>query len=1114
MNTPRSIIEEAAKKKPLRGRRGSRLFGYCRGGLCLPGRPPVADSPVEFIHCRNDKQGDDASRDETAYGYKRYGLPECASLPCSQGQGNHGNDRRGDGHEEHPEADGACLPDCLGGRHVFIPPENLRIVDDYDGVVHHQSHQHDETDEGEHGDGNPREEHGRNDSKGGQGNRENDHESEEPRFKDGRDDDECEPDGDEERLAEFPEGLLHEFGVSPVVDGVSLGKVEVRYGPAGVGRGFADADVTGVRFDGDRLLPVFPDDLGGTVPPLHLGELLQRHETVACHDRQVLDLEDILCLVRADPGLDIVLEAVLAELPGVHADKIAVNHVGQGGHVDAELGEPPPHRQNLQFRFAHFYVDACVHDARHVADAVPYGLRDPVEGFELLSPDHELDGLSASHVLPEPADRTVNAGHGVHEGTDAVRHLHGGGPAGILFKVGFDGRLVGSLIPSRGAHGGDDIFQRGKGLPDVILDFLRPVPGHEHRGVARQGDADGHDAAVGAGHHFGSDKPSQPEGPEGEPQEKKYGDERMGKSPPEKEEEQHLEAGVNPVPPPAENAPEPRNPLVGLEPRGHGRREGQGDPQGEKSGVHDGHGVLHQELARDPAHDGHRQEYTEVRCRSRDDRQGDLHRSLFRRLLGGVPHVPKAVDVLDDEDGVVHQNAHGDGKPQGAHDVQRVAVHGQGHEGGEKRHRHGHRDDECGREPLEEEVEHHHGEQDADPHVPEYVLHRRLDELRVVEGYLSREVGHGLQNLVEFLLHELPCPHDVGIGAGADPELHHRVSVDPGDGADFLLAVHHRSQVPYPHRVARCRGDHDVLQFFDPVELADKAEPRLVLLLGDVTRRIGDVVCRHHRRKGLDAHPVFIQGHGVQQYPNLPVPAPRHAGLADPVHPGETGNDVVLDNLLRFLLGKGACEGDNKKGLGVDVHLPEDGLVHAVGKLVPGRFHLVRHVHEGLVDVYVHLHLEDHEGVALRRIARDLVKSFEVRDGILDGFRHQLLDLVGAGAGIPRLDNDHGNIHLGKQGNGKLVVAAHPEEDENKHHRPGEHRALYAETYKTAHGYLPAVPAAASPVRATRAFSKRRLCPLTTTRSPSESPFSMETEPFCPSPGTISLSFALSLSTT
>ncbi len=788
--------------------------------------------------------------------------------------------------------------------------------------------------------------------------------------------------------------------------------------------------------------------------------------------------------------------------------------MGQGGHVDAELGEPPPYRQDLQLRLAHFHVDAGVHDARHVTDPVPNGLSDPVEGFELLSPDHELDGLSAPHILPEPADRTVHAGHGIHEGADAVRHLHGGGAAGIFGKIGFDGRLVGSLVPSGGAHGGNDVFQRGKCLPDVILDFLRPVLGNEHRGIARQGDADRHGSAVGAGHHLGSYKPSHFKSPKGEPQEKKYGDERMCKGPPQKEEKHLLETGVDPVPPPAENAPDPRNPLVGLEPRGHGRREGQGDPQGEKSGVHDGHGVLHQELARDPAHDGHRQEYTEVRCRSRDDRQGYFHRSLFRRLLGGVPHVPKAVDVLDDEDGVVHQDAHGDGEPKGAHDVQRVAVHGQGHEGGEKRHRHGHRDDERGREPLEEEVKHHHGEQDAGPHVPEYVLHRRLDELRVVEGYLSREVGHGLQNLVEFLLHEFPRPHHVGIGPGADPELHHRVSVDPGDGPDILLAVHHRSQVPDPHRVPRCGGDHDVLQFVDPIELADKAQPRLVLLLGDVARRIGDVVGRHHRRQGLDAHPVLAEGDGIQQYPDLPVTAAGHAGLADSVHPGEAGNDVVLDNLLRFLLGKGACKGDDKEGLGVDVHFPEDGFVHTVRKPVPGRFHLIGHVHECLVDVYVHLHLEDNEGVALRRIARDLVKSLKVRYGILDGLRHQLLDLVGAGAGVPRLDHDHGNIHLWKQGNGKLVVAAYPKEDENEHHRPGEHRAFYAETYQTAHGYLPAVPAAASPVRATRAFSKRRLCPLTTTRSPSESPFSMETEPFCPSPGTISLSFALPSPTT
>src|SRR5216117_3372385 len=68
------------------------------------------------------------------------------------------------------------------------------------------------------------------------------------------------------------------------------------------------------------------------------------------------------------------------------------------------------------------------------------------------------------------------------------------------------------------------------------------------------------------------------------------------------------------------------------------------------------------------------------------------------------------VDVLQHNDGVIHQRAHGQGQPAECHDVNGMAGEVEQHQGGGDGQRNGQRDNEHGSNAAEEQQDHHAGQ--------------------------------------------------------------------------------------------------------------------------------------------------------------------------------------------------------------------------------------------------------------------------------------------------------------------------------------------------------------------------------------------------------------------
>ena len=93
-------------------------------------------------------------------------------------------------------------------------------------------------------------------------------------------------------------------------------------------------------------------------------------------------------------------------------------------------------------------------------------------------------------------------------------------------------------------------------------------------------------------------------------------------------------------------------------------------------------------------------------------------------------------DVLQNDDGVVHQHAHGQCDTAEAHDVQGDVEGIHEHERGQHGDGDGRGDDQRAADVLQEQVQHDHGEQATDDGGVAHLVDGRGDELGlVVDGH-------------------------------------------------------------------------------------------------------------------------------------------------------------------------------------------------------------------------------------------------------------------------------------------------------------------------------------------------------------------------------------------
>ena len=124
-----------------------------------------------------------------------------------------------------------------------------------------------------------------------------------------------------------------------------------------------------------------------------------------------------------------------------------------------------------------------------------------------------------------------------------------------------------------------------------------------------------------------------------------------------------------------------------------------------------------------------------------------------------------SVDVLEDDDGVVHDASHGDRKAAQGHDVERQAGDLHQHQRGQDRERDADRGDQRRAEAEQEQEDRDDREERAQAALAQQAVLRLVDEVgQVLDGRHVQVAGMGRRRIAERLLDGLRDLHGVGDG--------------------------------------------------------------------------------------------------------------------------------------------------------------------------------------------------------------------------------------------------------------------------------------------------------------------------------------------------------------
>ena len=247
-----------------------------------------------------------------------------------------------------------------------------------------------------------------------------------------------------------------------------------------------------------------------------------------------------------------------------------------------------------------------------------------------------------------------------------------------------------------------------------------------------------------------------------------------------------------------------------------GRRQRQGEQRREAHGQHQGDGELTVDGAGGAAEEGHRHEHGRQHQGDGDDGADDLVHGLARGFAWRqVLLAHDALDVFDDHNGIVNDDAdrqhHGE---QGQH-IDRVAEEIQPDQAANQGHRHDNGRDESGAQVAEEDVHHQEDQGHGLGQGLQHFADRDVDEAR---GIVGDHPGDALGEVFRQFGHALPdrlggvqC---VGTGRHAHGDGGRRLLVGARGDAVVLGAKLDAGNVLDAHRGARRVGfDDDLAEF-------------------------------------------------------------------------------------------------------------------------------------------------------------------------------------------------------------------------------------------------------------------------------------------------------------
>ena len=183
----------------------------------LPAEQPRRHIVEQRVDDRDDDQREQRRGDEAADDGAGHRRPELGALAEGEEQRQHAEDHRGRRHQDRAEPRPSRRDDRRPAVHA-APAEDLRVVDQQDGVLGDEAHQHDEADERHDVDRVAGEHECARHTDNRQGQREHDRQRVDERLELRRQDQVDEDDGEQEGFTEVAERLVHHLRVAALHD--------------------------------------------------------------------------------------------------------------------------------------------------------------------------------------------------------------------------------------------------------------------------------------------------------------------------------------------------------------------------------------------------------------------------------------------------------------------------------------------------------------------------------------------------------------------------------------------------------------------------------------------------------------------------------------------------------------------------------------------------------------------------------------------------------------------------------------------------------------------------------------------------------------------------------
>ncbi len=433
---------------------------------------------------------------------------------------------------------------------------------------------------------------------------------------------------------------------------------------------------------------------------------------------------------------------------------------------------------------------------------------------------------------------------------------------------------------------------------------------------------------------------------------------------------------------------------------GHHRRQHARHDEGEKDGDGGGPPELDKEFARHTAHEGGRQKDGNQREGGGDHGKADFVRRLHGCFVGRLAHAQVAHDVFDLDDGIIDQDAHHERHRKQGHDIEREAhqVHrGKGRNG---RQRQRGRRDKGGPAIAQEQPDDEHGQGrafDEQTHRAFIVLDHRIDEIEGFRDLDIRMLGLQLAQRGEHGIGHLDLARAL---AARDFKADHRLAVEQRGRAplgDGVLDPGNLIQADMS-----TVGEHDVHrgQFARLAHRGQRADR--LLRPADISLAAGGFLL-NAAQLARDVGCARVQGEQAGRV-ELDADLPRHAADArhrpDAAHAEQgLGHGVIDKPGERLLIHARRRHRVGQDGRAGEIDLAHHRVLEVARQIGTDARDCIAHIVDRFLSRFFQTELDGHGGRAVLHLGVDVLDALQGSDRVLDLLGHLGFHLRRRGAG-------------------------------------------------------------------------------------------------------------------